>query len=67
MAESDFTSSLKLIGKYFTEILKNEKEWIMFSVCGAIIRARRARLSANTVEALLFHMERCYDNGPIDD
>ena len=29
MAESDFTSSLKLIGKYFTEILKNEKEWIM--------------------------------------
>ncbi len=32
----------------------------LFSVCGAIIRARRARLSARTVEALLFHME--HDN-----
>jgi len=29
----------------------------MLSTCGAIIRARRARLTATTVEALLFKME----------
>jgi len=29
----------------------------LFSTCGALIRARRARLTAKTVESLLFRME----------
>ena len=57
----------KLARKYLSIPASSASVERLFSVCGAIIRARRARLSANTVEALLFHMERCYDNGPIDD
>jgi len=33
----------------------------MLSTCGAIIRARRARLTATTVDALLFKMENNTD------
>ena len=57
----------KLARKYLSIPASSASVERLFSVCGAIIHARRARLSANTVEALLFHMKRCYDNGPIDD
>jgi hypothetical protein len=41
--------------------LKPEAYWVVndfFSVSGAILRARRSRLTAQTLESLLIHMEK---------
>ena len=38
----------------------------LFSTCGAITRATRARLTAKTVEALLFKMEKYTDDWQLD-
>jgi len=43
------------------EKVPNHKSQNNNSMCGAIIRSRRARLSAKTVEALLFRMENNAD------
>jgi len=48
---------LRLDLKYLQHDLKGLKSWQIFSPCGTVVMACRARMGAQTVEALLFQTQ----------